>query len=87
MTPFLGTQRNRTQPSAAGYLQQWGHYLLTALAAAPNMSVMDASATPAGTPDWLSSSGLLTSTKRPEGLFKWVLDSLQNTNELVKRDG
>ena len=81
---FIGTQRNRTQPSAAGYLQQWAHYLLTALASAPNMSVMDA--TPTGTPDWLSNSGLLSATKRPDGLFKWVLDSLQNTNEVTKRE-
>ena len=26
---FIGSQRNRAQPSAVGYLQQWAHYLLT----------------------------------------------------------
>ena len=25
---FIGSQRSRAQPTAAGYLQQWGHYLL-----------------------------------------------------------
>ena len=50
------------------------------------MSVKDATTIPAGTPDWLSNSGIFTPTKMPEGLVRWVLDSLQNTNDSAKRD-
>ena len=81
-------QRNRTQPSATGYLQQWGHYLLTALASSPLMTTQDWSSTATGTPDWLDcrNGSHLSPTKTPQALFKWVLESLSFANEASRRD-
>ena len=85
---FIGTQRNRTQPSPAGNLQQWRHYQLIALASAPLMTTQDWSSTATGTPDWLDSrnGSLLSPTKTPQALFKWVLESLNFTAEPARRD-
>ena len=82
------TKRNRTQPSATGYLQQWGHYLLTALASSPLMTTQDWSSTATGTPDWLDcrNGSHLSPTKTPQALFKWVLESLSFANEASRRD-
>jgi len=85
--PFIGSgSRSRAQPSASGYLQQWGNYLLAALASTPVFGSREATSHPTGTADWMTCTALINASKTPDALFKWILDSLQNTSESAKKE-
>ncbi|CAG5096928.1 Oidioi.mRNA.OKI2018_I69.XSR.g14850.t1.cds [Oikopleura dioica] len=85
--PFIGSgSRSRAQPSASGYMQQWGNYLLASLASTPVFGSREATSHPTGTSDWMTCTALINASKTPDALFKWILDSLQNTSENAKKE-
>lgn len=86
IVPFIGAPKARAQPSASGYLQQWGNYLLTSLASTPVFGTREATSFPTGTADWMTCTALINGSKTPDALFKWVLDTLINASENSKKD-